>query len=70
MGSSMSCVDYKNHNCVVPRPPDLLNEDLVGGIDPNDEEWMDMNHTAAWFLETWHAYKYGKKKYHAALSRW
>ena len=28
-------VDYKDHNYVVPRPPNLLDEDLVGGIDPN-----------------------------------
>ena len=27
-------VDYRNHNYCVPRPPELLDEDLVGGIDP------------------------------------
>ena len=45
-----------------------MNEDLVGDVDPNDEERMDMNCTLAWFLETWHGYV--KTKYRAALNRW
>ena len=61
-------VDHKNHNYVVPKPPNLLDEDLVGGIDPNDKERMNMNCTAAWFLETWRGYV--KIKYRAALNQW
>ena len=59
-------VDFNNHNYVVPRPPDLLEEDLVGGIDPNDEERMDTDHTAIWLLDTWRSYV--KPKYRAALN--
>ena len=61
-------VDYKNHNYAVSKPPDLLDEDLVGNTDPNDEEGMNMNCTAAWFLDTWLSYV--KDKYCAALNRW
>ena len=61
-------VDYKNHNNVVSKPPDLLDEDLVGGIDPNDEARMDLNRGPAWFLETWRGYV--KTKYCGALTKW
>ena len=61
-------MDYKNHNYVVQKPPNLLDEDLVGGIDPNDKERINMNHTTARFLETWHGYV--KTKDCAALNKW
>ena len=49
-------VDYKDPNCIVPRPKQLLDEDLVGGIDPNDVNRMDLDRGSILFLETWRHY--------------
>jgi hypothetical protein len=61
-------VDFNNPDYLVQRPDALLDQDLVGGVDPNDLTRISHDREPKWFLETWS--KYVKSKYREALRKW
>jgi hypothetical protein len=60
--------DYSDPDYLVAEPDDLLEEDWVLSVDPNDIDRISKERDSKWFLETWN--KYVAPKYRKALKKW
>jgi len=63
-------IDFNNPAFQVPRP-DLVRDEDIENVDPNEQERIDRNadsRTPEWFLDCWRTY--GKGKYKEAVNKW
>jgi hypothetical protein len=60
-------VVFNSPDYIVQKPDALLEQDLVGGVDPNDIARISHDRDPKWFLETWS--KYVKLKYREAFRK-
>jgi hypothetical protein len=66
---AIACLeDYSDPDYFVEKPDDLLVEEWVDSVDPNDGDRISKERDSKWFLETWN--KYVAPKYRKALKKW
>jgi uncharacterized coiled-coil protein SlyX len=65
---SMAALSVYNDPFFVVEKPKTIDDDDIKNCDPNDDERIDLERNAEWFISTWKTYI--KPKYKKAIAKW